>query len=86
MVTDGRRLNWNQEASVYSCDLSGHFWATARRQDDDRWAYLVQDYQNNEMLSGVATDLESAQDAVESWDKAVVESGIDPSRDWPDDT
>ena len=52
--------------------------------DDGRWAYSVWDYQNNEMLSGEATDLGNAQDAVELWDAAVVESGDDPSREWVD--
>ncbi|MEO6155997.1 MAG: hypothetical protein ABIQ39_00030 [Ilumatobacteraceae bacterium] len=51
---------------------------------DGRWAYAVWDYQNNEMLIGEGTDLESAKDSVESWDAAVLEDGGDPSRDWPD--
>lgn len=79
-------MRWEEHAGVHSCDLSGHFWAEARRVADGHWAYTVWDYQNNEMLSGVAIDVESAQDAVESWDVTVVESGDDPSREWADES
>lgn len=78
-------MHWDEREGVLSCDLSGHFWAEARRVEDGRWVYAVWDYQNNEMLSGEATDLENAQDAVESWDAAVADSGDDPSREWVDD-
>lgn len=82
---DERRLRWDERDGVHGCDLSGHFWAQARYTEDGHWAYVVWDYQNNEMTSGEAESLPSAQDAFEAWDRWVVDSGEDPSRDWPED-
>lgn len=67
-----------------SCDLSGHFWASAVRQDDGAWSYTIWDYQENVMLSGSAPTLAFAQEVVQAWDRVVVLSGEDPSRDWAD--
>jgi hypothetical protein len=67
------------------CDLSGHFWARAVRLPTGEWSYTIWDYQNNQMLTGVAPTLARAQGAVATWDRDVVASGTDPSRTWAGD-
>lgn len=83
-------LKWNPSAGPggsedhLGTDLTGHFWAEAKRLPDGRWSFVVWDYQNNEMLSGVAESREGAQAAVVGWDRWVVQADFDPSRDAPE--
>lgn len=68
-------------------DLSGHFWAQLERLGEvGRWRFTIWDYQNNPMLTGIATSEQQAARIVWAWDAVIVsdfEGNEDPSMDNP---
>lgn len=70
-------------------DLSGHFWASLSRVDHlDRWRFTVYDYQNNVLLTGLASTEQQATRIVWAWDAVMVsafDGNDDPSIPFPDE-
>jgi hypothetical protein len=63
----------NPPADHFPDELSGHFWATLSRVDDlDRWRFVVSDYQNNVLLTGLASTEQQAARIVRAWDAVIV--------------
>lgn len=64
-------------------DLSGHFWATLEHVlGIDRWRFTVLDYQDNVILTGLASSERQAARIVRGWDAVIVsdfEGNEDPS-------
>ena len=68
-------------ADRFPDDLTGHFWAALSRADDvDRWRFTVYDYQNNVLLTGLASTEQQAARIVWAWD-AVMVSAFDGNDD-----
>jgi len=70
-------------AGYFPEDLSGHFWATLSRVHHlDRWRFAVHDYQNNVLLTGLASTEQQAARIVRAWDAVMVsefDGNDDPS-------
>lgn len=70
-------------ADSFPEDLSGHFWAVLSHEGDlERWRFSIHDYQNNVMLTGLASTEQQAARIVRAWDAIVVsdfEGNDDPS-------
>ncbi|GAA4361749.1 hypothetical protein [Angustibacter luteus] len=66
-------------------DLAGHYWAQLERTEPKgRWRFAVLDYQNNVLLTGLATSEQQAARIVRAWDQIIVsefEGSEDPSID-----
>jgi hypothetical protein len=68
-------------ADDFPDDLAGHFWATLSRVDGlDRWRFTIHDYQNNVMLTGLASSEQQAARIGRAWD-AVMVSDFDGNDD-----
>jgi hypothetical protein len=77
------------DADQFPEDLSGHFWASLSRIGAiERWRFTIWDYQDNEMLTGLATSEAQAARIVRAWDAVIIsefpENG-DPSLGWPEE-
>jgi hypothetical protein len=73
----------NDPRDTFPSDLSGHFWATVERVEElDRWRFTIRDYQNNVMLTGVASNESQAARIVHAWDDVIVAGDEDPSLGW----
>ena len=76
------RLIWQTDETGAGCDLSGHFWATVCRGEQDGravWSWMVIGYENQVLAAGQTGDLAAAKLLVEQWDRWV--SGLDATLD-----
>lgn len=71
------------DEDTFPDDLSGHFWASLEQVDDiNRWRFTVWDYQDNAMLTGLASSERQAARIVRAWDAVIASDfpgNADPS-------
>lgn len=73
-ATRPNRLIWKTDGAEATCDLSGHFWAKVRREEQDErvvWSWMVIGYENQVLAAGQTGDLGAAQSLVAEWDRWV---------------
>jgi len=68
------RLIWRPDDTGVICDLSGHFWATVCRGEQNEhvvWSWMVIGYENQVLAAGQTGDPGAAKLLVEEWDRWV---------------